>query len=97
MTPDKTEKFGTYFRDSAGQDYAERRYQNNRTGRFWSVDPGGVKTADPSAPTSLNRYAYVNGDPINHTDRRGLFIDDGLSAQCCITHPDDRALPAEYL
>jgi RHS repeat-associated protein len=72
-TPDGTEKFGTYYRDGVGQDYAEQRYYNNGTGRFWSVDPGGVATANPSNPTSLNRYAYVNGDPVNHRDPRGLY------------------------
>jgi RHS repeat-associated protein len=70
-TPDGTEKFGTYYRDGPGQDYAEQRYYNNGTGRFWSVDPGGIATADMSDPTSLNRYAYVGGDPINFADRHG--------------------------
>jgi len=73
VTSDDTEKFGTYFSDAAGQDYAEQRYYNNGTGRFWNVDTGGIKTARPGNPISLNRYAYVNGDPVNHTDRHGLF------------------------
>jgi RHS repeat-associated protein len=72
-TPDGTEKFGTYYRDGVGQDYAEQRYYNNGTGRFWSVDPGGIKTASPSTPTSWNRYAYTNGDPVNYIDRHGLI------------------------
>jgi RHS repeat-associated protein len=80
-TPDGTEKFGTYYRDGPGQDYAEQRYYNNGTGRFWSVDPGGMGTADPSDPTSLNRYAYVGGDPVNYRDPNGLFR--------CIECPSD--------
>jgi RHS repeat-associated protein len=72
-TPDGTEKFGTYYRDGVGQDYAEQRYYNNGTGRFWSVDPGGIKTAKPGNPISWNRYLYVNGDPVNRRDPRGLY------------------------
>jgi len=75
-TPDGVDKFGTYFRDGPGQDYAQQRYYNNGTGRFWSVDPGGIKTAKPKSPTSWNRYMYVNGDPVNRTDRHGLNVDD---------------------
>ena len=73
-TPDVADKFGTYFRDGAGQDYAGQRYYNNGTGRFWSVDPGGIRTASLSRPASWNRYAYVEGDPVNSTDRHGLFM-----------------------
>jgi YD repeat-containing protein len=46
-TADGTEKFATYLRDAAGQDYAIERYYNFNTGRFWSVDPGGIRTANP--------------------------------------------------
>jgi hypothetical protein len=42
-------------------------------GRFWSPDPGGIKTADASDPGSWNRYAYVGGDPVNYMDPGGLF------------------------
>ena len=87
VTADGTEKFGTYFRDGVGQDYAEQRYYNNGTGRFWSVDPGGIRTADSSTPTSLNRYAYTNGDPVNYFDRRGL-IAQAPSAEDCIANPE---------
>ena len=52
-------KFGTYFRDAIGQDYAEQRYYNAGMGRFWSPDPGGIKTAVPSDPGSWNRYGYA--------------------------------------
>ena len=87
VTSDDTEKFGTYLRDGPGQDYAEQRYYNNGTGRFWSVDPGGIATADPSTPTSLNRYAYVNGDPVNFFDRYGQIV-QAPSAVDCINDPD---------
>jgi RHS repeat-associated protein len=90
VTADGVDKFGTYFRDGPGQDYAEQRYYNNGTGRFWSVDPGGVATADASTPITLNRYAYTNGDPVNFNDRHGLLA-EGPTAEWCIAHPDDPA------
>ena len=54
------------------QDYADQRYYNANYGRFWTVDPGGLKTADPKDPTSWNRYAYAGDDPVNFIDPRGL-------------------------
>jgi RHS repeat-associated protein len=71
-TVNDREKFATYLRDGVGQDYADQRYYNSGTGRFWTVDPGGIKTADSGVPLSWNRYAYVNGDPVNFLDRHGL-------------------------
>ena len=70
-TGDGREKFGTYFRDGAGQDYADQRYYTATKGRFWSPDPGGVGTANGSDPGSWNRYGYVQGDPINFQDPGG--------------------------
>jgi RHS repeat-associated protein len=72
-TSDQRTKFATYYRDSAGLDYAGQRYYSNVTGRFLTPDPGGIKTADPKNPGSWNRYAYVYGDPINFNDPQGLF------------------------
>lgn len=51
------------------------RYYNAATGAFWSQDPGSISTADSKNPTSWNRYAFVNGDPINFRDRTGLYVD----------------------
>ena len=76
-TVDGRDKFATYFRDTVGLDYAEQRYYNSSLGRFWSVDPGGIRTAHPGNPTSWNRYGYVNGDPVNFGDRRGSDPDCG--------------------
>jgi RHS repeat-associated protein len=77
-TADGRIKFGTYVRDSGpnGQDYADQRYYNNLQGRFWSPDPGGIATADPTDPGSWNRYAYAGDDPINYYDP------DGVLAEC---------------
>jgi RHS repeat-associated protein len=55
-----------------GQDYAGQRYYNLSIGRFWSLDPGGIRTAHLGNPTTWNRYAHLNGDPINFGDPTGL-------------------------
>ena len=41
-------------------------------GRWWTPDPAGLAAVDPSNPQSWNRYAYVNGSPLNSTDPLGL-------------------------
>ena len=94
-TPDNREKFGTYWRDSTlGVDYADQRYYAYQAvgswpaGRFWSPDPGGVATADPTNPASWNRYALATGDPINFNDPQGL---EDMSVDC---GDDDCADPA---
>jgi len=75
QTADLTEKFTGYFRDAGtGLDYADQRYYEFSLGRFTSPDPYGG-SANLGDPGSWNRYAYVGGDPINYTDRRGLYRD----------------------
>ncbi len=69
------EKFATYTRDSStGLDYAMNRYYNSTIGRFMTIDPY-AKSADPKHPQTQNRYPYVVGDPVNNTDRTGLYCD----------------------
>ena len=70
-TPDNTDKFGTYFRDVYGQDYANQRYFTAVAGRFWNVDPAGLGAAHPNNPISWNHYAYAAGDPVNFYDPVG--------------------------
>jgi len=84
-TQDGTDKFATYFRDGQFEDYASARYYNNNFGRFWSVDPSGLKAANPKNPTSWNLYAYSTDDPANNRDPtgttcipvNGTWADDG--------------------
>ena len=63
--------FATYTRDSTtGFEYANQRYYSAGLGRFLTKDPysgSGVLTD----PTSLNRYSYVEDDPINGNDPSG--------------------------
>ena len=68
------EKFGTYWRDATGLDYAVNRYYSSQMGRFLSADPyvAGGGAADSG---SWNRYAYVQNDPVNWTDTLGLNRD----------------------
>lgn len=62
--------FTTYQRDAqSGNDYAVHRYHASSLGRFTTADPVHGASA---APQSLNRYAYVGGDPVNRRDPRGL-------------------------
>jgi RHS repeat-associated protein len=62
--------FTTYERDSeSGNDYAQARYNNSRTGRFNSPDPVAGSISDPQ---SLNRYSYVRNLPVMLTDPAGL-------------------------
>jgi RHS repeat-associated protein len=71
-TGDGREKFGTYFRDSTLQDYADQRYYAVGMGRFNSADPSsGV---NPGSPATWNKYAYVVGDPVNFYDPHGLNV-----------------------
>ena len=49
------------------------------------LGPARGQGGDPKDPLSWNRYAYVNGDPVNHRDRRGLYDADW----CDPDDPDD--------
>jgi RHS repeat-associated protein len=71
-------KFATFTRDGAtGLDYADQCYYSNQFGRFMTPDPykAGTGSGDPQTPQSWNRYTYVQGDPINFRDRKGLLIE----------------------
>ena len=70
-------------RDAAvGLDYLRARYLDINSGRFYGTDPfGGLLRS----PTSLHRYLYANGNPVNFVDPSGKFslaeltISQGLS------------------
>jgi RHS repeat-associated protein len=67
-------KYTGYERDQAtGLDYAEARMYQSNTGRFTSPDPLGLGAADLKRPQSLNRYSYVENDPVNFYDPDGMI------------------------
>jgi RHS repeat-associated protein len=78
-TQDGQVKFGTYFRDMPGQDYADQRYYNQNPGRFYTPDPAGRNAVDSKNPTSWNMYAYAGDDPVNSFDPRGTDPCDASS------------------
>src|SRR5260221_7059892 len=54
-----------------GLNFAQARYQSSVQGRFTSVDPLGASAAITD-PQSLNRYSYVQNDPMNLIDPSGM-------------------------
>jgi RHS repeat-associated protein len=88
LTPNGTDKFATYFRDSVingvGQDYASARYYNYNFGRFWTPDSNDASNA-MVLPGNWNKYAYVGDDPVNKNDPTGF----------CSTDDDPPCIPGD--
>jgi RHS repeat-associated protein len=78
-------KFTGYEKDqSTGLDYASARMFSSGRGRFITPDPMGLKAADTLRPATLNRYTYVENEPVNKVDPSGLecygwFLIDGFT------------------
>jgi len=64
---------GAYFGDSTQLTYLRARFYASGTGRFLTRD---TWEGDYSRPLSLNRWGYVEGNPINFADPTGLFPRD---------------------
>jgi RHS repeat-associated protein len=76
-------KFATYYRDQTTVfDYARNRYYSRSIARFTAPDPFGG-SASLAAPQSLNRYSYVQGDPVNANDPSGLAMIFGCYDDRC--------------
>jgi RHS repeat-associated protein len=92
-TPNETQAFGTYVQDESGLLYSDQRYMYQNWGRFLTPDPSdkNIRFADP---TSWNRYLYVNGDPANGRDPKGLE-DDDLGGSDDSGGGDDPGLPGD--
>jgi RHS repeat-associated protein len=91
---DKT-KFATYYRDgTTALDYAHQRYYARTIGRFLTADPY-VTSGGTAVPGSWNRYAYVNGDPVNYIDPSGR--DDCPPDDPCPVEPEDESLNDPWL
>jgi RHS repeat-associated protein len=51
------------------------RQQSQAQGRWLVPDPAGLAAVDITNPQTWNRYAYVGNNPLNSTDRLGLYMD----------------------
>jgi RHS repeat-associated protein len=58
--------------DNAGLNHTWYRKYESESGRWTTADPytGSMSVSDPQ---SLNRYSYVENDPVNRIDPSGLF------------------------
>jgi RHS repeat-associated protein len=56
----------------SGLDHFQFRSYSSNMGRWMSPDPAGMMAADIEYPQTLNRYAYVNNNPLSFTDPLGL-------------------------
>ena len=70
VTGAESQAFGTYVQDESGLLYADQRHYNPGFGRFMTADRSNANI-DYGNPTSWNRYAYTNGDPVNGMDPTG--------------------------
>ncbi|MGH9842125.1 MAG: RHS repeat domain-containing protein, partial [Blastocatellia bacterium] len=69
-----TKKYTGYERDEAtGLDYANARMYSSARGRFLQADQLGLGASSLNRPQTLNRYTYVDNDPINFVDQTGLY------------------------
>lgn len=59
--------------DETGLHYYGARYYDSEIGRFVSVDPWEGRTYDPQ---SLNKYAYVQNNPVKYVDPSGAKLED---------------------
>ena len=67
---------GQQFDPALQQYYLRARFYSPSNGRFTRRDPFG---GDLSSPQSLNKYAYVGGNPVNYIDPSGRQLSEVLS------------------
>src|ERR1041385_3211205 len=70
-------RYTSYERDGNGGDEAMMRRYNGKWHRFMQPDPSDG-SYDLTNPQSFNRYTYVQNDPANLVDPRGLDPDGGV-------------------
>jgi RHS repeat-associated protein len=75
---DPTHRFtGKELDPETGLYYYGGRYYDPEISRFVSPDPF---VQDPEDPQNLNRYSYVENDPINYTDPSGYFYNSAKNS-----------------
>jgi RHS repeat-associated protein len=70
---------------TTGLYYVQARWYSPALGRFLSVDPLYGNQSDPG---SLNRYAYVSGNPMGGVDPLGTCTWDTISGTCVGANAD---------
>ncbi len=79
-------KYATYTRDaSTGLDYAWNRMYKVEWGRFTTPDPYQA-SGGAANPASWNQNSYVENDPANKIDRRGLFSEPSCGGDGGLCH-----------
>jgi RHS repeat-associated protein len=68
----------------ADMEDAARGYDSNRA-RWYTPDPLGLKGVSLGNPTTWNRFAYANGDPVNFYDPHGRIAE---SPDFCQAFPE---------
>ncbi len=68
LTPETPYGFTGEVTDATGNIYLRARYYNPNDGRFLSRD---TWAGDVNNPLSLNRWMYVEGNPVNYVDPSG--------------------------
>jgi RHS repeat-associated protein len=66
---------GEQYDKNLGEYYLRARYYSPSEGRFTGRDPFDGMLSEP---LSLNKYAYVHGNPINSTDPTGMLIEEQI-------------------
>ena len=86
----------------AGLESPAREYLSDR-GRFDRPDPLGLSAANMGDPGSWNRFAYVQGDPVNYTDPDGLMtcgelpVDDGRTVSDALLADSEAGLLTRFV
>ena len=74
-------QFTSEARDANGLTYLRTRYYNSGDGRFISRD---TWNGDYNRPLSLNRWNYVEGNPVNLVDPSGYISCESSSDPICV-------------
>ena len=69
---------GYYYDEEIGLYYLQSRYYNASIGRFVGVDTAEV-VSYPAESKAANLFNYCSNDPVNETDRSGLFLASKLA------------------
>jgi RHS repeat-associated protein len=68
---------GEQYDSALGLYYNRARYLNTTTGRFWSMDDA---EGEDERPTSLHKYLYDEGNPVDNLDPTGNEIDEVMGS-----------------